>query len=360
MTARRAYGSGSVYPVTDKNGRERWIGTFTVDGRRKYVSGKTRTEASRKLEDAKRGPVKPRQRGERLSDFLARWLRMLRVSERTRDGYRHIVEDRIVPTLGHIRLDHLRADDIIAWQAEQSERHSPQTVAHSLAVLRAALNQAVAWDHIPSSPARKGLVPSVKVPRREYRMLTDQESRAFLSSVGGDPLEALWILAVELGMRSGELRGLRWRDLDLDAGTLTVANVITTAGGKLVHGPPKTEQSRRVLPLPPKAAALLRARREATTVLRFDGLVWQDVSGRPITDQWLVRRFQQRLAEAGLPRVRLHDCRHALATRLIRSGASLAYVQRILGHSTISTTVMVYGHLGETEVRDALEAVRLA
>jgi integrase len=323
-------------------------------GKRVHVSHRDRSVARQRLEDARRG-AKPRRSGERLHAYLARWLDVLDVQPRTLEGYTQIVRDSIVPALGDIRLDALRAPDVIAWVKAEQTRYSPTTVAHHLACLRAALNQAVAWELIPASPARSPLVKGPSVKRREYRILTDDEARAFLRHVEGDPLEALWIMAVHLGMRSGELRGLRWQDVDLDAGTLTVNQVVTRHG----FGPPKTPQSRRLLPLPARAGVLLAERRAKVRVLRLDGLIFADVHQRPITDAWLVRRFQLRLREAGLPRVRLHDLRHAAATRLIQSGANLAYVQRILGHSTITTTIGIYGHIEEREVRDALERAAL-
>lgn len=357
--ARRPWGSGSIYQRKDG----RWIGSVeTHDGQgirsRRYATGKTRADVERKLREL---PNSSHPEAVRLSDYLDTWLRDVvrpRVRERTLQGYAVIVERHIAPHLGGHRLDRLAPGHVRRWLNDLDV--APRTKVHALTVLRAALSQAVADRLIDRSPAAKGLVSTPDVPHDPIRPLDADQARAFLASVADDPLAPLYELALGTGMRQGEMLALRWQDIADHR--LTVNRSLTRLGARFLHERPKTPQSRRTIPLSPRVVAALKRQREYVGRMRREAKVWAeqdlvfcDAQGGPLPNWWVTREFQARIAEAKLPRQRFHDLRHGAASLMIEAGADLATVREILGHSTITTTVNIYGHLTERHKRAAID-----
>jgi integrase len=173
------------------------------------------------------------------------------------------------------------------------------------------------------------------------------------------------MVALGLGLREGEVLGLRWCDISFEQHTLCVAQTVQRVGGSLVLQPPKTDRSARVLPLPIFVErALVRhaerqaaERRDASDTWQDHGLIFPSVVGRPIDPRNLLRQFKELLVSAGLPDMRFHDLRHSCATALIAQGVHPRVVQEILGHSQISTTMNVYGHVLDTTRRVAAQAM---
>ena len=149
-------------------------------------------------------------------------------------------------------------------------------------------------------------------------------------------------------MRRGELLGLRWRDIDLDAGTLTVRTTRTLVGDQVVEGPPKSARSRRVLPLDPRTVEVLGRHWKQQTRQALDGVwgpveyVFTDPSGQPLHPAWVSRRFAEIVDRLGLPPIRFHDLRHTSASLGLAAGESLKAVSARLGHSSIVVTADTY------------------
>lgn len=338
----------------------RWLVAIEVGGakrRRRFVTGRTEAAVKAKLRALKSLPPPT----DTLAGWLAVWLEHVVVKPRTRAGYASIIEHHIVPALGHVEIGELTAADVRSWMAGM--KLHPRTVGHAHAVLRAALNQAVKDRVITYNPALAADPP--RIPRSEFTVWTTDEQRAFLAHVAKDPLEALYRLALTTGMRQGELLGLRWRDVNLDAATLTVNQVLVRMGRRYTFPDPKTAQSRRTIPLSSRAVASLRRRKAQQAANRLPqakgwrdlDLVFTEDGGLPLPNWWVTGEFQQRTKEAGLSKARFHDLRHMAASHLIESGADLAVVREILGHSTITTTVNLYGHLTERHKRAAIERI---
>ena len=165
-----------------------------------------------------------------------------------------------------------------------------------------------------------------------------------LQSIEGDRLEALYVAAIGLGLRQGELLGLRWSDLDLDSGTLTVRSSLSRETRILAE--PKTERSRRTLRIPGAVNDALRDHRRRQLEDRIaagsrwveNDYVFTTHQGRPLMARNVLRYLHARLAEADLPRQRFHDLRHCYATLMLEDGEELAVVSRSLGHSQLATT----------------------
>lgn len=229
------------------------------------------------------------------------------------------------------------------------------------AILRAALQQAVREEVLPRNVARLVVVPTG--PRHEVHPLTVAEARTLLSNAAGDRLYPLWAVALAIGLRRGEALGLRWCDIDLDAGTLQVRQTLQRVSGGLVFLPPKTERSRRSVPLPAVAVTALREHRRAMAaealrggrMLSGEGLVFTTAIGTPLEPRNVTRAFTSLLTRAGLRHVRLHDLRHTCATLLLAQGVPARVVMDTLGHSAIAVTMNTYSHVLPSLQREAAE-----
>jgi integrase len=186
--------------------------------------------------------------------------------------------------------------------------------------------------------------------------LSPDEVRRLLEAASGDRLEALYVLAINTGMRRGELLGLKWSDVDLEGGRLSIRRTLTrTDNGKRVTlGEPKTKGSRRTVRLTQRAIEALRSHLErqlgdieAAGDLYYDrGLVFTTETGTPINPSNLRQRsFAPLLKRAGLPHIRFHDLRHTCATLLLSKGVHPKFVQELLGHASIAITLDTYSHM---------------
>jgi integrase len=233
-----------------------------------------------------------------------------------------------------------------------------------------ALNSSV-WTHqfkvdrvlVPRNVAT--LVDAPKVEAYEPTLLTPAQAQQFLDAATSDRLEALYHVALSLGLREGETLGLRWQDVGLDAGTLRVAVALQPIHGKLVFVKPKTAKSQRTLPLPPPFVSILHQHKAwqleerllAGSSWREHDLVFPSRVGTPIHPSNLLRSFAALLKRAGLPRMRFHDLRHSCATFLALQGVPPHVAMEILGHSNIHTTLSIYTHVLDDSKREALNAL---
>ncbi len=178
-----------------------------------------------------------------------------------------------------------------------------------------------------------------------------------LEYVREDPWWALWITAFHTGMRQGELLGLRWQDVDTAKRVIHVRKTLVRIGRQYLPGEPKTERSRRDVPMTAAVAdALTELRRTqmATPGRTEQGLVFSGPLGGPLANFEVTKRLQALCREAKVPEHRFHDIRHSFATRLLERGARIDTLQRLLGHSTITTTIGIYGHVTEDDKRAAV------
>jgi integrase len=194
--------------------------------------------------------------------------------------------------------------------------------------------------------------------------LTPEQARLFLAVVESERLKALYWVALLLGLRQGELLGLRIEDLDLEARTLRISGAIQRQTGKgLVRVPTKTKASAVLLPLPTVLVPIVREHLELLaqerTYARWQdhGLLFPTSKGTPISARNLVRRFKTILQTHGLPDIRFHDLRHTTATLLITLGVHPRVVMEILRHTQIATTMNLYAHALPDINRTAVNAL---
>jgi integrase len=189
--------------------------------------------------------------------------------------------------------------------------------------------------------------------KTEQRAWTVEEARTFLQFTADDRLSWAWSLLLTRGLRRGELCGLRWQDIDLKLGILKVNRARVVVDGKVILSTPKTESGRRSLSLDTSLMAMLRkykARQAAEELaagesFADDDYLLADELGRPYHPDTISDWFSRRIKAVGLPRIRLHDCRHTAASLMLGSGVPVKVVQEMLGHASPTITLSIYAHV---------------
>jgi integrase len=341
---RRGRGEGSIY--RDGSGWKGQIDLGWVDGKRRrpVVRGATKREVSEALAELRRragiGQLAP-GRAPTVEQAVEAWLSGAegRLAPKTVESYRWVAEKYVIPSLGaRKRADRVTVQDVRALTKGLRERGlSKRTQQYAQAVARMALGDAVKLGQLGANVATMTAAPRPK--KTAAGALTGAEAKKLLAAAQQPPdsplkadRRALWVVALTTGCRQGELLGLRWRHVDLEAGHLFVAEG-------------KSDSSRRYVPLLPVAVEALG---EAGPP---DAYVFASRNGTPLQARNVVRDWHA-FCEATLGRrARFHDLRHTAATLWLEAGVDIKVVAALLGHASHSITGDIY-----TEVRDALKA----
>lgn len=302
-----------------------------------------------------------------LAAFLPEWLETdvrRHCRQRTYERYEMDVRNHLIPRLGRYRVDRLSTYDVQQMVNQLADTGAaPRTVRNIYAALRKALATAVAWKLVSENVAL-----GVKLPKAERPLivvLTVAQARLFLDTLKGARLEALYWVALMLGLRQGELLALRWSDIDLEKRTITISRAVQRhklpEGSRLVYVPPKTDQGTRILPLlaPLDVVLINHLHRQDTERLAAgweeNDLVFPNTRGRPYEKSNLVyKSFRPALARAGLPQINFHALRHTAVSLLLSYGADPNTAAYIAGHASAGFTVSVYGHAMPEPVQAAV------
>ena len=347
------------------SGRGSWVAQLRVDGRLVRRRAPTQGEALARLSDLRvQRDLGVVPSGQTLEAYLRSWLRdsaAARVRQNTLRDYRDKIESYLIPAMGKVPLERLTPQHVQRMLNAMVERGlSPLTASHARSVLQNALAQAERWGLVARNVAR--LADPPRVPNVERETLTPAELVRLLAVIEGDRMETAFTLAAALGLRQGEVLGLRWTDVDFDARILHVRQTVKRFEGEWVFDEPKA-RSRRTLPLPAFVATSLERRRVLQLESRLragprwneQGLVFTSLSGGPVYGPWLTRRLRGLLKKAQLRRITFHDLRHAAGTLLQSRGVPPRVIMEVLGHSQISTTMDRYTHVPDELMRDAAE-----
>jgi integrase len=372
--ARRGRGEGSIRYRADG----RWEVSVTLGDQRRSFYGKTRAEVTKKLTAAQRDFEQGQFIGDArqtVAQYLASWLETKRpptVKAHTWAIYDSYVRVQINPVLGRVRLSQLSPQHIQQMTARAlSHSLSPSTVSEVYGMLRQALKAAVRLGLIA-----RDVTDQTDRPRRatrEMRPLARDEAQRFIAVVATQRFarfSAFYNLALTTGMRIGELLAVKWRDVDLDTGRLSVVASLSWQVGTPIYALPKTRRSRRQIALAPYMVTMLREHRHQQRVLqvaagpawqgeRFDA-VFSDELGFPLQDSRIRRQFKAALAAADLPQVRFHDLRHTCATLLLQQRVNPKIVSELLGHSSVALTLDLYSHVHPDMQEEAARAMTTA
>lgn len=359
---RSAYGESSIH----QDAAGRWHGYVSMglkrEGQRdrRHVSAMKRTDVVRKVRALEQqrdsGVTQAAGRAPTVAEWLGYWLDTIairKVRASTLQGYRGKVTKRIVPAVGHHRIDRLQPEHLEAWYLELADEGlAPATILQLHRILSRALKVAMQRGKIARNVC--SLVDAPSLRREEVVPFSTAEARALLAAARGLRNEARWSVALALGLRQGEALALRWEDVDLETGTLTVRRSMQRLVGKgLVFDEPKSRAGRRTIMLPNGLREALHAHRArqlgerlaAGTDWQDHGLLFAQINGRPIDPGSDWKSWKALLGRAELRDARLHDARHTAATLLLQQGVPARVAMQILGHSQISLTLGTYSHV---------------
>ena len=298
-------------------------------------------------------------------DYWYKDIILPQIEETTAYGYRGMIENYLKPQLGEIRLQKLTARDIqqyYTWLMDE-KKLSPNTVIKHHNLLTNTLNAAERQEYITKNPMRAVSPP--KKRQREAKFYTPEQLGILLDKAVGTRLELPVFICAYLGLRRGELCGLRWSDVDLEHKTITIENTRTQAGKKEIEKGTKTASSTRTLYLPDTLCDMLKAAKENQQACRaeyknaYDDndyvVVMED--GKTFWPNYLSELFSKFLADNDLPKIVLHELRHTFASLSNQAGIPAYNIGKALGHSTPATTQKIYTHLLDQTHTQAVEGV---
>jgi len=352
----------------------RWECQFTLpNGKVKSVYGKSRPDVRSKMDEALGKAKKGIDlKGERqaLEHFLSTWMEesakpKLRPS--TIKSYESYIRLHIVPALGNTTLGDLTAQDVQRFLNGRTKAGlSPRTVQYIRAILRAALGQALRWGYVERNVAALASPPRQKP--KQIATLSADEAWRLMDATRNDRLGLLFATALYTGMRQGELLGLRWPDVELEAGTLRVRQAVQKIDNAWQFVEPKSANGRRIVPLcEPALEVLMRQREQVRTMRQHADMAWQEwglvfpsAVGTPLDSSNATHHLQRQLAKAGLPRVTFHALRHTCGSLLHQEGMPARTIMEILGHSQITLTLGTYCHAADAMFDEAAGALARA
>lgn len=367
---RRDKGSGSVF----LDGK-RWVARVDLgrdaDGKRVRVSARADTEAEARgeldrllseLRELQAAGIDVAGATMTVADFLDHWLASRsgdRITDKTRQSYRESIDNHLKPHLRKYKLSDLTPLHVEQMLAAMERKGlSANTRKNARAVLGTALAYAQRHRLVNINAARLAEAPPVTRAKTDDT-LTDVELAAVLEGPTKNRLHAMAVVCLLLGLRSGEARALRWSDVDLEAGTLTVSGSLTE---QRTRAAVKTRESNRTLPLPSVVVTALKQHRKKQAAEALKAPTWQNEQGflftssvgTPLDKSAALRWWKKLCTEAGIPTRRLHATRHTAATWLLQQGVPLEVVSAILGHASLAITSDIYAEVRSDAVRSAL------
>jgi integrase len=372
----RANGEGSAYKYDGV-----WWAQITLpNGRVRRRRARTQEEARAKLRElqaAQQKGLRAASQQPTVSAWCQIWLDTYTRSLKPniREDYRGVVRRYIdSDPIGKVRLHALTPAQVQDWVDRLQARERPlsaQTVRNAHARLHTALKVAIKYRYRGDNPADETDLPSVR--GRPIEPLALAGAVAILKLASGQRWALLYRLAINLGLRQGELLGLTWDRLDVTRSELRISQQLRRVpngqGGKeFTLQPVKTKAGERILSLDADLLAELRALRKTQAEERLvsgkrwrdpftkqGGLIFTTETGSPIHGSNLVQHFKELLRAAELPeRTRFHDLRHTAATLMLDAGVPLVTVSKILGHSSPAVTANVYAHALDTSKASAI------
>ncbi len=305
---------------------------------------------------------------------LDEWLPARRVTLRpsTAASYEQLIRNYVLPTIGGIRLQTLDGStlnrlygELLTTGRTTSRRNagaglSVKTVRNLHGVLARAFRDGVRWGHLQRNPCDAADPPKGASP--EMKVWSADELRAFSASVASHRWAGVWSLIATTGMRRGEVLGLRWSDVDLDGGAVTIRSTRIRYGTTITTSTPKTARGNRTIAIGPATAAALRAWKRKQNADRLlaggswadrGGLIVTNVDGSPPNPEAFSNLFVDLAKRAELPSIRLHDLRHSYATAALASGVPVKVVSQRVGHADVGVTLKVYAHVLPGDDEDA-------
>ncbi len=344
--ARRSRGEGTVFW---SDAEQRWVAQITLpNGKKKSKLSKTQSEARKWLLEQRKAVqdnVYLTDESYTVSNFMDRYFADVAehtLAPRTVLSYMNM-RKHIEPALGNVKLSQLRVDHLQKLYSDKLvEGLSRRTVQYIHQFLHTVLNVAVKWGLLIRNVADLADAPSQE--KEPATILTAPQVKQLLEIVKGTKFYALYMTAITLGLREGELLALTWGDVDFDHRRIQINKQLQYIPGEgLSVKMPKTKTSVRNLPLPEITCTALQ------NLFRDDpkkvGLIFHTSADTPYSPRNILRHFHGLLKKMDLPIMPFHNLRHTCASFHLAAGTNPKVVQEILGHSSVSVTLSVYSHL---------------
>lgn len=348
--------SAGINPATGKTIRKSLYGKTSAEVAEKLRAITASVDAGTYLEPQKMP----------LSEWLEIWLSEYcgGIKAGTKKAYSDTVKNHIKPSLGAVRLCELQPHQVQQFVngLQRGKPLSAKTIKNIHGVLCKALSEAVRIKYIASNPASGCILP--KVVREEINPFEAEEIKSFSEAIIGNPSEALFFVALNTGMRLSEILGLRWTRVDFKKGIIKVDAQLLVKRGKNTQrelGLPKNSKPRTFKPAPAVMDCLKAVQKKQLEWRLKAGGCWSNLLGLCFTDELgheiphatVEHRFTRILENAGISEHRFHDLRHTFTVESLRAGIDVKTVSEMLGHSSVSFTLDVYGHVTKAMQEDA-------
>jgi len=350
--SKRAAGEGSIF----KRGN-RWVAQVGSGDSRETAYFRTQQEANQwrhnKNEQKKNGLLVAGSKVQ-LSIFLEEWLVVAKTSIRpnTFSDYSSIIRNHINPSLGSTKLKDLTPNQLQSlYTVKMKNGTSARTTIMIHAVIHRALQHALKLGLVTRNIADSVTRP--KLPKHEMKILDQIQSYRLIQASKDTKYQLLYYVAINTGLRQGELFGLKWSDINWQYGKLHIQRQVQRRKGGLEFCEPKSESGRRVISI--GGATLKKLQEHYNSQLKEIiqvGEKWKNLDlifctpfGTPLEPSNVLKSLKKCLREAGLPDIRFHDLRHTAATLMLLAGINPKVVQERLGHSDISLTLNTYSHV---------------
>ncbi len=375
-----ARGNGEGTIVKRKDGR--WMGAVTIginpktgNPKRKYIYGDTRKEVAREMTEIKHKLmtgtyIEPSNM--KLSEWLDKWIegRKSSLAFSTYSNYKTMIKNHLNPELGDIKLKNLKSYQIQQLLNDKFEDGkvngegglSERTVEYIYQTLHVALEKA-AEDLIPRNPCKSVDLPKDDEDFEKDKLHTWNKDQVnfFLNTAKNFRYYTIFYLALNTGMRRGELLGLKWEAVDLEDKRIEVNKQLARTDQGLIYKKVKTKSANRTIPITDNIVKYLTSykikQNENKLALgdsyKKNDLVGCTKIGSPIDPRNLIREFKEIIKKAGLPEIRFHDLRHTFASTYLEAGGDITVLQQILGHASITVTIDTYSHVTKDMLNNA-------
>ena len=340
---------------------------FVVDVGRDEITGKRDQRwfsGFDKREDAERAMIDKikeindgvyvEETNETLAEFMTNWLtnKKNQVRPGTWKSYAWLINTHLIPHLGKVKISQLKPRHLNdLYNQKLLNTISANSIKKLHGLVKDALDEGIGFGDISRNVANTVTPPRVR--KVKFEVWNEVQLKLFLEAAKSSRFYVVFELAASTGMRIGEILGLRWRDVDLEAGQASIRQAYTKAHSGYEFHEPKTSSGERSVALFPDTVKLLLEHKESQEVEKEKnkafyndhGLVIQTHIGTPVSPRNLSREYYKILSKMDIPKIRFHDLRHTHATLLLKRGVHAKIVQERLGHSSITITLDTYSHV---------------
>ena len=372
--AKRSNGEGSIFKRKDG----RWCAAYFDEAeKRRYVYGKTQAEVKQKLKDRKKQEGVSTRKDYVFQDWIKEYLenhKRNEVKATTYSSYMDIYRKHICGTdLGMLLLSEVTTHKLqVFYNSKISEGYNSKSVKHIQVIIKSSLEQAVRERVIIENPDAFTSIP--KKVRYEAKTLSKDEVDILVNDAKEEELYPIVVTTIYTGMRKGEIMGLKWENVDFDERKIYVKqslcrvqdeelddNGMRHAKYQLLE--PKSKKSIRTIPMLEEVYKALMEQRRRQGIYKVtykeiyndQGFVFANYKGEHLAQRPFMEKYHKLLKKYAITDVRFHDLRHTFASLLIEADVSMPVLQSLLGHSTISTSVDIYGHISDDKKKSALE-----